>query len=252
MTIALPTGEHPAAGRRVCLLTGAGGRLGSAFCRAYATDYDIVAVCRARRPPVPSQTERFVDPLAPEGALVENAHPVFAVDADLERAGECERVVELALARFGRVDLLVNGAASTRVHPPGLLDLEGSLLDADRAFALNVLVPTRLAVLLARSSWRDEVVANRAANRNVVNVSSVSGSRVYGGGQAVYSATKAALNHMTRHLAAEFAAFGVRVNAVAPTAFPGVVATGAVADAVVRLDRDDVTGRVLAVDAPAA
>jgi NAD(P)-dependent dehydrogenase (short-subunit alcohol dehydrogenase family) len=242
----LPTGE-----RRVCLLTGAGGLLGSAFCRAYASEYDIVAVVGRRVPPVPSQHERFVDPLAPSAGVAENDDAVYVVRADLERAGEVDRVVDIALARFGHVDLLVNAAAYVRLHPPGLLDTDGTMADFGRHFETNVGVPLRLAGRLADEHWKDRAEANRAANRNVVNVSSLSGSRVYPGGQAVYAASKAALNHLTRHLAAEFESIGVRVNALAPNNFPGIVATEQVAAAVVRLDGETVTGKILPVDAPA-
>ena len=101
--------------------------------------------------------------------------------------------------------------------------------------------------------WRDRQPENSASGRNVVNVSSLSGSRVYPHqGQAVYAASKAALTHLTRHLGAEFAQYGVRVNAVAPNSFPTLVSTEAVADAIVRLDREPVTGQVLALQgAPA-
>ncbi|WP_280186833.1 SDR family NAD(P)-dependent oxidoreductase, partial [Nocardia gipuzkoensis] len=109
----MSTGE-----RRVCLLTGASGTLGDAFCQAYYRDYDIVAVCRTRTPAVPSQLEWYVDPLAPEAAVPENDARVFVVRSDLTEPGEVERVVDLALARFGRVDLLVNNAAHVRLHPP--------------------------------------------------------------------------------------------------------------------------------------
>jgi NAD(P)-dependent dehydrogenase (short-subunit alcohol dehydrogenase family) len=243
----LSTGERP--DRRVCLLTGAGSPLGTAFCRAYVDRYDIVAVCRNRVPDVPSQFERFVDPLAPEAELAENGHRVHVVYADLEQPGQVERVVDLALARFGAVDLLVNNAAYTRLHRPGLIDDAGVMADFDRHFAVNVGLPQRLAGRLAETSWRDDVVANRRRNRNVVNVSSLSASRIYPGGQAVYAASKAALNQLTRHQAAEFAALGVRANALAPTSFPTLVATERVARGIAQLDAETVSGRVLVVDA---
>lgn len=244
---ALSTGE--ARGRRVCLLTGAGSPLGNAFCRAFAERYDIVAVCRTRIPDVPSQFERYVDPLDPAAELAENAARVHVVHADLEQEGQVERVVDIAIARFGAVDLLVNNAAYTRLHRPGLIDDAGVMSDFDRHFAVNVGLPQRLAARLAELSWRDDVAANRARNRNIVNVSSLSGSRVYAGqGQAVYAASKAALNQLTRHQAAEFAAFGVRANALAPTSFPALVPTDRVARGIAQLDDETVTGRVLVVD----
>jgi NAD(P)-dependent dehydrogenase (short-subunit alcohol dehydrogenase family) len=241
----LPSGTD----RRVCLLTGAGGTLGNAFCQAYAAQYDIVAVCRYRAPVVPSQDEWFVDPLAPDAELPENDARVYLVYADLEKPGQVERVVDIALARHGRVDLLVNAAAYSLWHPQGLVDGDVLLDSVDRHFAVNVGVPLRFATRLAQRSWRQDDRDNREHNRNIVNVSSVAGSRVYPGGQAVYAASKAALNQLTRHLAAEFGEFGVRANAVAPNSFPSIVSTESVAKAIARLDADTATGKVLVVDA---
>jgi NAD(P)-dependent dehydrogenase (short-subunit alcohol dehydrogenase family) len=235
--------------RRVCLLTGAGGTLGDAFCRVYGGQYDIVAVCRRRVPGVASQREWFVDPLEPDASVPENDVRVYAVHADLERDGEVERVVDLALARFGRVDLLVNNAAYVHLHPPGVVDGDAVLDRVDRHFAVNVGVPLRFATRLAQRFWLHRDLDNRDHNRNIVNVSSRSASRVYPGGQAVYAASKAALNQLTRHLAAEFGVFGVRVNALAPNNFPSVVRTESVASAIARLDGESATGRILVLDA---
>lgn len=232
------------------LLTGAGGRLGTEFCRRYAARYHIVAVYRSHRPAVPSQTEQYVDPLDPQAVLPDNAATVFAIQADLEQDGEVERVLDLALARFGAVDVLVNNAAFSQWYPHGLIDGDGALRDLDRHFAVNVGVPLRFAVRAAQRCWRDHVDDNRARNRNVVNVSSLGGSKLFtGSGQGVYAASKAALTMLTRHLGAEFATFGVRVNALAPNSFPSLVSTRRVADSIVTLDEETVTGRVLAVDA---
>jgi NAD(P)-dependent dehydrogenase (short-subunit alcohol dehydrogenase family) len=245
----LSTGTDRPDGRRVCLLTGAGGRLGNAFCRAYAAEYDIVAVCRRRATVAVSQDEWFVDPLAPDAELAENDARVYLVYADLEQDGQVERVVDIALAKYGRVDLLVNAAAYTLLHPQGLVDGDVALDSLGRHFAVNVGIPLRFATRLAQRFWLHRDLENTAYNRNIVNVSSLSGSRVYPGGQGVYAASKAALNQLTRHQAAEFRAFGVRANALAPNSFPSIVSTESVAKAIARLDSDTVTGKVLLVDA---
>jgi NAD(P)-dependent dehydrogenase (short-subunit alcohol dehydrogenase family) len=234
----------------VLLLTGAGGRLGNEFCRRYAARYDIVAVHRSRRPAVPSQTEQFVNPLEPDAPVPDNDWSVFTIQADLEQDGEVERVLDLALARFGTLDVLVNNAAFSEWYPHGLVDGDGALRALDRHFAMNVGVPLRFAVRAAQRCWRDRVDENRARNRNVVNVSSLGGSKLFtGSGQGVYAASKAALNMLTRHLGAEFETFGIRVNALAPNSFPSIVSTRRVADSIVALDEEKVTGRILAVDA---
>lgn len=234
--------------KRVCLLTGAGGRLGSAFCKLYAEKYDIVAVYRGRHPDVPSQVQRLVDPLEPSGRVRANEDAVFAVQADLLVGGQARRVVELALARFERVDLLVNAAADVSFYGP-LVDAE-RLMPAFRSqMDLNVMVPMRLAAELHGQFWRHCPEDNRALRRHVLNVSSTSGLRIFGGyNQAMYSASKAALNYLTCHMAEEYAAFGVRANAIAPTSFPALVPTERVAEVMVRLDEGEETGQVIEIN----
>jgi NAD(P)-dependent dehydrogenase (short-subunit alcohol dehydrogenase family) len=177
---------------------------------------------------------------------------VYVVYADLEKATDIERIVDVTLARHGRIDVLVNNAAYAGIHPRGLTDGDSSLLDFDRHFRLNVGVPLELAVRFAQAFWRTRDLENRQYNRNIVNVSSLSGSQVFPFvGQGVYAASKAALNQLTRHLAAEFGTFGVRVNGLAPNNFPGIVSTEQVARAVAQLDQVGDTGRIRTVDVPA-
>lgn len=237
--------------KRVCLLTGAGGRLGTAFCTTCRGDYEIVAVHGTRRPPVPDQHARHVDPLDPGAALPERDRPVFAIAADLTADGEIERVVELALARYGRVDLLVNAAVHAIWAP--IVDAGALLASVDRQLETNVAVPLRLSAALAAASWRDRRAENLAANRSIVNLSSLAGAHVFPGqGQSVYAASKAALDMLTRHMALEFAAFGVRVNALAPDSFPTRVATERVVAEILALDRGSDSGAVIELPADAA
>ncbi len=234
-------------GKRVCLLTGAGGRLGTAFCRLHADKYHIVGVYRTRPPEVASQQQRFVDPLRPRADAPENEHPIFAVRADLTDERDMARVVELALARFDRIDLLVNAAAHIVCAP--MVDSDRLLRSLPAQLHVNVAVPLQLAALVARVFWRGREAENVEFNRNVVNVSSVSGLHVYAGaGQSVYAASKAALNHLTRHMADEFQSFGVRVNATAPTSFPRIVSTESVAQTIVRLDAGPLNGQILVLE----
>ncbi|WP_437936861.1 SDR family NAD(P)-dependent oxidoreductase [Sorangium sp. So ce341] len=234
--------------KRVCLLTGAGGRLGSAFCRSLAARFDIAAVYRSRHPDAPSQLEWRRDPLRPAARVPENDGAVFAIQADLSEEGAPARVVDLALARFGRIDLLVNAAADVTFWGP-LLEAERLKERLRAQIELNVMVPVRLSALVAERFWRDRRDENAASSRNVVNVSSTSGLQIYGGcDQSMYSASKAALNYITCHMADEFAAFGVRANAIAPTSFPGQIPTERVVAAIAGLDGSDVTGKVLVID----
>ncbi|MFC9892359.1 SDR family NAD(P)-dependent oxidoreductase [Nocardia sp. NPDC127579] len=236
--------------RKVALITGAGGLLGNAFCQALYTEYDIVAVHRGRTPGVPTQYEWFIDPFDPEAELPENNSQVYLLRSDLNEPGEVERVVDLALARFGTVDLLINNAAHMAFHGQGLVDGDNALDDFDNHFHTNVAVPLRLATRLAQRCWMHDRETNLARNRNIVNVSSMSGSEIYEGGQALYSASKAALNHLSRHLAVEFKEFGVRVNTIAPGAFPASVPVEKVLLSILEVDRGRMTGGVYAIAGP--
>ena len=233
--------------RKVCLFTGAGGPLGEMFCRMFGAQYDIVAVLGRRVPRIVTQHQWWVDPLMPNAALPENRSSVFALQADLTDESEMRRVVEVTLARFDRIDVLVNAAATSHWAP--MLDGGGLLDNAAQHFETNVLVPLRLSSLIADYFWRDRTQENRTYNRSVVNLSSTSGVYIYPGvGQSIYSASKAALNYLSMHMGDEFSQIGVRANALAPTSFPSLIPTETVAESVRRLAESDVNGRILILD----
>jgi len=211
---------------RVCLLTGAGGRLGTVFCRLLGGAYEIAEV------------HRTLPPSCREGSTSRS----LAIEADLLLAGAVDTVVDATLDRFGRVDLLVNAAAVSRWAP---VLAERSVLDSiETMFVLNVVVPARLTAALAERCWRRSLADNAEANRNVVNVSSTAGLYVYRGlGQSGYAASKAALNMLTCHLAAELGPLNLRVNAVAPNSFSGIDSSESVDHAIARLDSGGDSGR---------
>jgi NAD(P)-dependent dehydrogenase (short-subunit alcohol dehydrogenase family) len=135
------------------------------------------------------------------GAVGVGAHAV-----DEEAAVAC---VDLAMERFGRVDVLVNNAGTNPAY--------GDLVDQDHLpFAKTLDVNLWAPILWSRLVWERSMRDHGGA---IVNVSSAGGFTV-APGLGVYNASKAALISMTRQLAVELAP-RVRVNAVAP----GVVRT---------------------------
>ena len=235
------------------MLTGASGLLGSAFLRLYGHRYEIVAVSGTRAVTRPACVSWQFDPLKPDIRTPASPRDFAALRADLTDASQVSSVVEKALARFGRIDLVVNAAAVARLSPLcplGLLEstpgtAPGVIADLTRMLEVNTVAPLRLALEVARQFWSSRAVENATLNRNIVNVSSTSAAYVFEDqGQGGYSASKAALNMLTCHMAEELSALGVRVNAVAPDSFPHRISTESVCDAIVRLDRGAMNGAI--------
>jgi NAD(P)-dependent dehydrogenase (short-subunit alcohol dehydrogenase family) len=133
------------------------------------------------------------------------AGQVLGCAAHVGRASDLEALVQTAMTRFGRIDVLVNNAG-TNIHFGPLLGVD--LPAWDKMFEVNVrgaLVLTRLVV--------DGYMG--ASGGVIVNVASL-GGLVPVADLGVYNITKAALVHLTRQLAMELGPRGIRVNAVAP------------------------------------
>lgn len=183
--------------RRVALVTGGSGDLGQAVCRALAADGRAVAVQYRNRE---EQARDAAGAVAAAGGESE----VFR--ADLTRPEEAKGLVDAVVARFGRLDVLVNGAGGNRDVLLMMMKDE----DYDAVLDANL----RTAFLVTRAAIRP-MIGNRWGR--IVNLSSVSG-RIGLPGQTNYAAAKAGLEGFTRALAVELGSFGILVNAVAPGA----------------------------------
>lgn len=137
--------------------------------------------------------------------------PVRVFRADVANDAECRAMVAAALETFGRLDVLVNNAGTTRFIPHA--DLDAVMPDDwDRVMSVNL----RGAFQVTRAA-RDALVAS--GQGAVVNVTSIAGLRAIGS-SIPYCASKAALNNLTLSLARVLAP-KVRVNAVAPAFIAG-------------------------------
>lgn len=131
-----------------------------------------------------------------------------ALQADVTSTADCERAVELALERFGRLDILVNnvgvsGASGTAVE----VDLEQWSASMD----INVASMVRMAKFAIPAMRRNE----GESKGSVVNMGSVAGLKG-GTPHLLYPTAKGAVVNMTRAMAAHHAADGIRVNCVCP------------------------------------
>ncbi len=182
--------------RPVLLVTGAARRVGACISRVlHAAGYDLVLHCRR------SRAER--DALLAE---LELARPgsTLGVEAELAELPALDAMIGTTLARFGRLDGLVNNASA--FHPTPLGSIRAA--DWDELFAANARAPLFLAQAAAP--------ALSARGGAIVNLADIYAERPLPG-HSVYCMAKAALVMATRALAQELAP-AVRVNAVAPGA----------------------------------
>jgi NAD(P)-dependent dehydrogenase (short-subunit alcohol dehydrogenase family) len=181
---------------KVAIVTGGGAGLGYAIARAFARNGARVVIAG-----------RTQGTLARTAAAIEKecGAEVVPVAADVAEGVDCERMVATAVDRFGALDILVNNAAYFAASP--LIDVVAA--EAARFFAVNAVGPLNGARAMAK--WAIDHQRGGA----VVNVSSIAAGRPVSG-LALYAASKAALESLTRSMAVEWAGKGIRVNAVAP------------------------------------
>lgn len=224
----------------VVLVTGAGGKLGNALCHSLLADNLVVAAYHERVPAVPSQLSWPVG-----AASTDAANRAWCVKADLSEKNDIMRLVEVCLARHGRIDVVINAAADIRYHGR-LADLCFDQAKVSHQLAINSIAPFALVSAIFHESWKHERDNNARYNRNVINLSSFSAMYVQEmRGQAFYGASKAALNLLTLHLAAELAPYGIRVNALCPSRFPDTIATDSVVAALAKISGGDQTGEIV-------
>lgn len=231
--------------RRTCLLTGASGYLGRVLAEHLSRTHEVVAVGYRNGLDVASQESWVVDPFEFE-EQVESAEPVYSVRMDLTASHAVQHLVDIAVARLGTVDLVVNAAATC--ERASVFDAARMSQTALSQLKLNTIVPVELAIALMRRCWIGREFENRAIGRNIVNVSSTSAiDLVVGDGQAMYSASKAALEVASLHLAEELRPIGIRVNVVAPDRMPTKCSPDEVISTIMKLDGDVSTGEVITV-----
>jgi NAD(P)-dependent dehydrogenase (short-subunit alcohol dehydrogenase family) len=181
---------------RVAVVTGGTRGLGEGFATAL-TDAGATVVLVGRD----SDRGQIVNQ-----ALTERGATVAFMAADVTVPQDVTRMLDATLEQFGRVDILVNNAGAC-VHAPAL-----EVTDEDWRHVMDVNLD---AVWHCARVFGRHFVDQRSGV--IVNIGSMSGLIVNRPQwQPAYNASKAAVHHLTRSLAAEWGPFGVRVNALAP------------------------------------
>jgi ketoreductase RED2 len=177
---------------QVAIVTGSSSGIGEAIARLFAAEGASVVVNSTR------------SVAAGEAIAAELPNAIY-VRGDVAQEDQAKALVQATLDRFGRLDVLVNNAGTTRVIPHHALD---AVTDDDwqRILGTNVL-----------GTWyvtRAAVPALKARRGSILNITSVAGVRA-AGSSIPYAVSKAAVNHMTK-LLANVLGPEIRVNAVAP------------------------------------
>jgi NAD(P)-dependent dehydrogenase (short-subunit alcohol dehydrogenase family) len=188
------------------LVTGASRGLGRAIAIAFAeAGAEVVLAARTR-----DEMEATV------AAIAERSLPrAIAVALDVTDRAAVRRVV----ADYGPFDVLLNNAG-TNIREP-FLDLNDSSVDA--LLDLNL----RAAVTVAHAVAKGMVAAGKGGA--IINLSSVNG-HVAGVNRSIYTATKHALEGLTKAMAVELGPHGIRVNAICPTFVETPLTAGLLAD----------------------
>lgn len=203
---------------RVVIITGGGTGIGRAAALLFAETGAWVLVVGRRAGPLE------------ETAGVSNRIEPLTADV-LDEAG-IKRIVQTAIRRWGRIDVLVNNAGAFVQSPLDGIDRE----TVTSLFATNITAPT----LLSRAA----LPSLKTAQGSIINISSTFGHKA-APMISHYAASKAALEHLTRCWSLELAPFGIRVNAVAPgpTETDILERSGMPAAAVAKIKREE-AGRV--------
>lgn len=181
---------------KVAIVTGASRGIGEAIALRLAEHGAAVVVASRKPDALAAVAERIVAAGGKAAAVV----------AHTGKADDVARLVKETVARFGKVDVLVNNAAANPYFGP-MLDIEDMAFD--KTFEVNV----KGYFMATREVVRH--LQERNAPGSIVNVASIMGLRA-APFQGVYGMTKAAVISMTQTLAQELGGSGIRVNAIAP------------------------------------
>jgi len=180
---------------KAALITGASRGIGLGLAEALAAAGADVALCSRSRGVLEHQSGRI---------SAETGRRAVPLPADLASADEARRVVQEVVEAFGRLDILINNAGINLRKP----SVDYTEEDWDRVMDLNIRTPFFVAQAAARAMLR-------TGGGSIINIASLL-TFMGRGTVPAYAAAKGGIGQLTKSLAVEWAAAGIRVNAIAP------------------------------------
>lgn len=179
---------------KVCIVTGGGSGIGRATCLLFAKEGGRVAVADKRG----DLAQAVAEECSKVGA------GAIAIEADVSRSADARRMVDETVRAFGRLDVLVNNAG---------YGIAGSVVDTDED-AWNDLMAVNVRGVFLCSKYAIPAMAANGGG-SIVNTASVVAA-VGLRNRAAYCASKGAVAALTRAIAIDHVAEGIRCNAIAP------------------------------------
>ncbi|MGE3645345.1 MAG: SDR family NAD(P)-dependent oxidoreductase [Beijerinckiaceae bacterium] len=185
---------------KIAVVTGAGFGIGRSFALGLAA-FGATVICADRDMPGAEETA---------GLVKQSKGRAEAIETDVTNEASVDKMWDFVEKEFGRADILINNAG---IATPPVRTHEFSVADWDRLMAVNL----RGVFLCSR---RALALMLQQKSGSIINIASILGLKgFYPGvpaGGVSYSTSKAGVIGFTRQVAAEYAADGIRVNAIAP------------------------------------
>ena len=188
---------------KTAVITGGGGTLCGAMAAGYALAGANVILWDIRQEALDAKVEEI-------SGICGDPAKVTAVQVDLMNEDSIVKAIESSVSKFGQVDILINGAGGNKTKSP-LVEVNED--DFMFVLKLNLMAGCILPTKHVAKYWIDNAIKGV-----IVNIASMAGFNPLSGVWA-YSAAKAAVMNQTMAHAKEFAANGIRVNAIAPGFF---------------------------------
>jgi NAD(P)-dependent dehydrogenase (short-subunit alcohol dehydrogenase family) len=186
---------------KVAVITGGGSGIGRATAQLMASEGAKLALVDLDSQAIGAVAESIE---SENGAVI-------SVTADVLNAAEVDRLVQAALSRYGRIDILVNGVGGSTIIERSSVPVEELTLDEwERVLAFNL-----RGTFLCTHAVIPQM--KRQGSGRIINLSSVAARGDSPRSGAAYAAAKAGIRALTRKLAIELGPYGITCNAVAPS-----------------------------------